>query len=818
MSYETDINSNIIHMPAPAVNKFFMQLDGAYPSQSLLIDLDNNQTVELKGVKYTFKNTKLGVHIYNLYDVVAIALAAGYSYKDIDAALNSAAYNSIITNKKEHKAFQDAYIKLQNATPKGQPLSLSINLQTTPAVKQLTSVIRKRYPNANTIVEARLKTNGKGYDYVVRCIGPDGTFYEYPVSADLINEDGSINEAVANTWALSLNLDHLTDPNTKNTVNQNDADLAAAFLERLDAGGVTYANTGADLSAADRAAITAALPDTGDLTAWNKTKGISVFDRLVQNLQQTNPELLERMDLPRLKGAADALSDAQQSITERNISNQQAQLLQQIQKDPALYEAVTKQRRVDNAAGTVAGQRAANVQQATAEADKSYNAQSDEVYQSLFGGENGNVAQATYADHLGNKTAALDTVIQGKLDDAMVKEGANATAVQELGTMLEAIAAATGVDVSRYANEIAERQAAAGGKATGLSDKVLGDLETAIASGTADTNYLTNLFAEGSAYNNTGLDMSAALDVIKKAFNNAVPKSGYKVVTPGEYKKAEQFDNAQYDAIIKALEDPELSNYLFGNDSIDALTKMQSIEGFMGTHELGMLNLEGEGGLIDTYGQYNTESTQQANKVFNQAQRAYIAAITAGDAKTADQLARLANTTGTAKGNLYAASALANQFKQQSGLSNTGRQMATDFLNQQSFNEANKNQAIINAANAQLKYLGDGTQRSGGATLYDAYLQHGRNTANAFDAYGKLGTSLMNLNQDMSGLSVQNNIDNWNRLVDLASKYTGANAAGAAANNKTRGSIETLRAQAEAKLRQAIANGAVNNYTGKLKY
>jgi hypothetical protein len=100
--------------------------------------------------------------------------------------------------------------------------------------------------------------------------------------------------------------------------------------------------------------------------------------------------------------------------------------------------------------------------------------------------------------------------------------------------------------------------------------------------------------------------------------------------------------------------------------------------------------------------------------------------------------------------------------------------------------------------------LGSGNQQSNGATLYEAYNKHGQSAADMFKAYGELGGAVMGSNQDMNSWATKNQIDNFNRLSQVASAYTAANAGGAATNTTAQGAIETLRAQALAKQQQAL--------------
>lgn len=731
---------------------------------------------------------------YYLTDIIASAKAAGYDSVEISDALNNAYKTSdefipILDPTSPTLLSNSAGPANRNSSMWTPALVNQFNTAFSPETRALQEYLNQNYPTLGARVETHL--NEKGTAYVHYIVYKEyGTNSEKTVKLDKLPEDP--NNILADPAFASA----LTTFNSK--VNaQSDWNMAETVLNRLK--DVTYATTSNNLTDADRAAITAALPSTDNLTAWNAGKEANIFPTLIKNLKNNNPEVLERLSLEQLESIANTVSGEQQSVTERNINNQQAQLLQDMAKDPNLYGSLVQQQRADNAAGTIAGQRAANAQAVASEADATYDTQAAELYKSLFSGEGGNVAQSTYDAAYKNNVAASDQSIQGKIDaifDAAQKE---TITMQELGTLLNAVGTAVGVDVSRYADAIAENQAAAGGKATELLERIKADVNTQIAAGQAGVNTIKNLFGEQSSYSNQAKDGSAIIAAPSAALNNYINTldlpsgGGYTKVTAGPYKEAEQFENQHYDDVVNA----DFLNGILSDKTIDSFTKAKTIKEFLGEGLADTLTVKG---LTDLYNKYNEEATGQANKVFNQAQRAYIAAITAGDAKTADQLARLATSASTSKGNLFAASALANQFKQQSSLNNSGRQLATDFLNQQSFNRINQaNQKAAADAALGKYYYGTGSGDPNQKTVSGAYNIHAQNKATGYDAYGKLGNMLMGYNQDMNSYNVKNSIDNYDRLAQIAAGITGINANAASANKGIQGDKDYLTGAAKAK-------------------
>lgn len=672
-----------------------------------------------------------------------------------------------------------------------------LNHAETPAIYQtIVDKINNENPSANAYAYKTLSPGGETR-YTIRYTNVNNENVPYYIyKDDAVKEN--MTDAELNAWYDNSLLKHdaVTQAITKANAQRQNV-LGSTVLEALKGNVGTNVNAFNSLSAEDRASITAALPSTDNLHAYNQTKDANIFSTLITNLQKSNPELLERMSLDELKGLADTISGEQQSITERGITNQQAQLLQNIAKDPELYNTLVQQQRANSAANTIAGQRAADAGTAVAEADANYDKQASELYANLFGGEK-NVAQSTYETAMGGKVSALDQVIQGKIDDAMESGRQDAVALQELSTLLTSLEAALDVDLSKYKNEVAEAQTAASGNADKLSTNLQSNLKTQVADADADLKKVKDLFGEASSVltqgDNTKSDVSAAVQVLLDAMGSSVAGGGYKVESAGEYQKqTDLLDNKAYDELVNSPEGRELLNFILSDKAIQQFTEAKSLDDYMTAAKLDDITKEG---LTSYYTQFNDEATQQANKVFNQAQRAYIAAITAGDAKTAEQLIRLANTASTSKGNLYAASALANQFKQQSGLANNGRQLATDFLNQQSYNRQNVAQSVSNAGTALNKYLGNGADGYDKSTIYSAFNQHKQNAATGFDAYGKFGNKLMTSTQGLNDQRVANQINNYDRLSQLANEYTLVNAT-AGANNKTnQGTKDTLAAAA----------------------
>lgn len=798
MGYTTKINTNQQNVSDKTVENLLAKLGAditigplsTYSGHDSPVKFHTNKhnfTFTLGGQTFTVKNTAANKLQYNVYDVVAAARAAGIPAADIATALNDTGITDYYDNGDARKWTADSITQYNQNTTRG--------------TGRLQEYINKYYPQSNAQVVVTLKENGSGYDAHVLYTDPttgapvrvalpdfnpnDATLTDEAIGA-FLGPQTNIGNSLSNVPAVG---NMLTNANSQ-------MELADAINKALKGNVGANANASRDLSAEDRAAVQAELPGTDNLKAWNQSKDANIFNTIIKNIQDSNPELLERASLKDLQGLAGIVSDEQVDTTRRNINTQKAQTVQGIAKDSALYQAIVNQRRADSAAGTIAGQRAANALGAAQEADASYDTAASDLYSKLFGGEQ-SVAQGAYTNVFNNQTGSLDQYINSMLNNASEAARQGEITSKDLNTVLTALAEATGVDVETFKNAVAERQAAAEGKATDIRSNLGASLKTDIAANDAALDKVKGLYNEGSSYLNDGergqADVSAATDVITKALGQSGKSSGgggYKTVTAGDYEDAKQFTNKQYNDVVN---NPDFQKFL-ADDTIDALTKAKTIDDIK--KQFGLITDDGidilsEAGLNALYTQYSGEATKQANRVFNEAQRAYIAAITAGDAKTADQLTRLASSAGATKGNLYAASALTQQFKQQSGLGNTGRQLSTDFVNQRSFNRQAPANAALAANSALTKYVGNGSDNYDQATLYGVLNGFNQNAANNRNYYGAFGGSVMNSTQGINNSVVSNNINNYDRLSKLAGDFTTANAT-AGANNITNKSTKDI--------------------------
>lgn len=777
-----------------------------------------NNTVTLNGRDYTFYNAGYA-DTFNTYDAVAAAVDAGYSYNQIDKALEASGLKWYSDNL-------DAVKKAGYTS-----FSQYINERTLPAAEQILNAVKTRYPNSGARIITRLDAKGN-YTFTLEYNTPNGKA-SMPIDPTQLNVDsnGKLSEADLNTYLNGstvgqyLNTSSNAFSNAQDTVNTAEAVLGAlgygyewdpetGTATLVGAGNNVGSNANAHVgySQADANAAKAKLPGTDNLHAWNNLKNEDLLSDMSGNF--TDPTKVnkapERLDLPTLQELVDGIINEDVDKTTRDINSTKAKVLDQIRKDPQLYNAIVQQFRTDNAAGTVAGQRAANAQGVSQEFNKTYDEAADNVYKGLFEGEN-NVSANTRNSVLKDRTDILDSYIQAQLNNASQDVFARDKLVSDVKTATESLRNALDVDLDKYTSAAKVNDSKAAANTSARISAIDGNARTEIENQTSDLDAIANLanvtkdvLLEGMR-NNT--DVSAAVNTLlqnKDAFT-ASDKYGYKIVNaPTEDLKA--FENKQYNSVVN---NKVFQSYI---DNAGNLTKNITPEELMKAYGLEVLLTDKS--FMDEYAKYASEANTESDKVFNQAQRAYIAAITAGDAKTADQLTRLATSTGGTKGNLYAASALANQYNQQTGLTTTGRQLAADYQNQQSDNATNIHNALLGAYDKRTEYLGNGYYNTDKATINGTVNKYNDQSADLRGTFMGLHNKTMTNTQGMTNVNADLAASNNTRAGNIAAQITASNASKATSNTRNATTRNKLAADWLASLAQnkkTIDDFAKNN-------
>lgn len=781
------------------VNTFFKSLTGKTGhTQGAFLDMDYE--IKYDGKKYVLKNDSFLDDFYTPQYIVAVAKNMGFTNTEIAEALNKTGTLAPDNKKWTNKSVRDYNIA---STAGGTQLQKYLDAN----FSELKPYVSTISPDGNSyktrVVFTDPKTGKKVYTVINE--PSNGKSYSTAELASIAaNTTTPAGIALANVTAQAKadaaekERQRQEREALQNKINaaQGSLNLSNAALAALRGSVGSGANAYQGMSAADRAAVTAKLPGTSGLTAYNKLNGVDIVPNITGN--QDISGTIQRRALAELLGLGDQVLDENDDVRQRNIRTQQAALLQQIQQDPELYNALIQRFRADSATGVTAGQRAANAGDVVNQSQAGYTEAAQSLYDSLFKPD-GEIAK-TRDEALSTQQAALDQYIIGQLNNARKDAVDAGTQATDLRTAIDALSEVFGVDVSKYANDILESSAATDTKASDILARIAGNSQTALANQDAALQQILNTYNLGNNLASTGAsgstDVSSALGVIMQALQKpASTGAGFKTVSTPDYEKAKQFNNQQYNDVLNS----KYMDYL-DPDVIKRMGSSKSLDDILSEYGLDMLSEEG---LKTLYTQYAEDANKRSDQVFNAAQRAYIAAITAGDVKTSEQLTRLAQNTSGARSNLYAAEALANQFRQQRANANTGLQMATDVQNQRSANANAVNKAALQANSALSSYLGTGADGYDKSTLYAIGSLWDQAAAANRQNYGTLSNSIMQGVQNMNTQNVQNSVNNANRLAQLAAGITSANAAAAANNAANTASRNTAITQAQASKTQA---------------
>lgn len=781
------------------VNTFFKSLTGKTGhTQGAFLDMDYE--IKYDGKKYVLKNDSFLDDFYTPQYIVAVAKNMGFTNTEIAEALNKTGTLAPDNKKWTNKSVRDYNIA---STAGGAQLQKYLD-ENFSELKPYVSTIS---PDGNSyktrVVFTDPKTGKKVYTVINE--PSNGKSYSTAELASIAaNTTTPAGIALANVTAQAKaeaaekERERQEQEALQNKINaaQGSLNLSNAALAALRGSVGSGANAYQGMSAADRAAVTAKLPGTSGLTAYNKLNGVDIVPNITGN--QDISGTIQRRALAELMGLGDQVLNENDDVRQRNIRTQQAALLQQIQQDPELYNALIQRFRADSAAGVTAGQRAANAGDVVNQSQAGYTEAAQSLYDSLFKPD-GEIAK-TRDEALSTQQAALDQYITGQLNNARKDAVDAGTQATDLKTAIDALSEVFGVDVSKYANDILESSAATDTKASDILARIAGNSQTTLANQDAALQQILNTYNLGNNLASTGAsgstDVSNALGVIMQALQKpASTGAGFKTVSTPDYEKAKQFNNQQYNDVLNS----KYMDYL-DPDVIKRMGSSKSLDDILSEYGLDMLSEEG---LKTLYTQYAEDANKRSDQVFNAAQRAYIAAITAGDVKTSEQLTRLAQNTSGARSNLYASEALANQFRQQRANANTGLQMATDVQNQRSANANAVNKAALQANSALSNYLGTGADGYDKSTLYAIGSLWDQAAAANRQSYGTLSNSIMQGVQNMNTQNVQNSVNNANRLAQLAAGITSANAAAAANNAANTASRNTAITQAQASKTQA---------------
>ena len=551
-------------------------------------------------------------------------------------------------------------------------------------------------------------------------------------------------------------------------------------------GQATSAKQNFTISKEDYAALRAKYPNYSD---EQLTKLISDSDwannfGAVLSADQTKSSL-KGDTLAEFIATAKEGNDATKTRTNAELTKQREALLKQIENDPELYNAVVSQLRGDAANGIIAGQRAANLLDVSRTANDTYKASADELYKSIGGTGEDSLAGQIRSSIYNNLTGAYGGYTEQQLNTLANDMNLQTKDVQELITALSIINQGLQSEDAQVQRAAADELSRIQREATARESKASQQSSASIAAANAAADDASTQAALASALvkdTSVGLDKDAVLNATA---NKSTNYGG------GTYNKA-KYEDAPYidENLLKSLLGPDYRKFLT-DDTFERFTTPLSEEAL--ATQYGLEHLLDVDNVTEQYLINQQQANEASDKTFNDAQRAYVMAIAAGDAKTAEQLTRLAQTAGTSRKNLYGATALANQFAQQRTNANVSNDLYYDSVKQQAANQAANANAIQAGRTQWNQWVGDGNPNASGNSFSKSYTQHVGNTKDAKGAYGDLISGAMSNQSKFNDATGNVNRGSNNALSDYAAALNGLNANGAKANTNNSAVIANIK-------------------------
>ena len=571
------------------------------------------------------------------------------------------------------------------------------------------------------------------------------------------------------------------------------ANASNAVIDRLltgDMSGLLGAATSAKqnftISKADYAALRAKYPNYSDeqLTKLISDSNWANNFGAVLSTDQTKSNL-KGDTLAEFIATAEEGNDAVKTRTTAELTKQREALLKQIENDPEFYNAVVSQLRGDAANGIIAGQRAANLLDVSRTANDTYKASADELYKSIGGTGEDSLAGQIRSSIYNNLTGAYGGYTEQQLNALANDMNLQTKDVQELITALSVINQGLQSEDAQVQRAAADELSRIQREATARESKASQQSSASIAAANAaadDVSTQAALASELAGNTAVGLDQT---EVLEKTANKS------KSYGTGTYNEA-KYEDAPYidENLLKTLLGPDYRKFLT-DDTFERFTKTLSEEKL--ATQYGLEHLLNVDNVTEQYLKNQQQANEASDKTFNDAQRAYVMAIAAGDAKTAEQLTRLAQTAGTSRKNLYGATALANQFAQQRTNANVSNDLYYDSVKQQAANQAANANAIQAGRTQWNQWVGDGNPNTSGNGFSKSYAQHVGNTKDAKGAYGDLISGAMSNQSKFNDATGNVNRGSNNTLSDYAAALNRLNTNGAAANTNNSAVIANIK-------------------------
>lgn len=475
-------------------------------------------------------------------------------------------------------------------------------------------------------------------------------------------------------------------------------------------------------------------------------------------------------------------NEASKDMTDAVISQRSDALLKEIANDPAMYEAVVNQLRTDAAAGTVAGQRAANILSAVRQSNDSYKTGADELYNEIGGtGEDSSAGQMRSAIY-NNLIGAYGGFTNQQLNKLSTDMNLQSNDMEELKTALSLIAQGLASEDAQVQRAAADEAARIANAARDRESKAEQKSQASIANANAAADDIATLASLASQISGGSGNAGGA----NKAATYAHKNYGTGTYNKPKYTEAPYIDENLYETLLT-------KDYLkFLTDKTFKRYTTQKTEDKL-AEQYGLSDLLSADRVVDKFTQFQEQANAESDRVFNDAQRAYVAAIAAGDAKTAEQLTRLAQTASIGRKNLYGATALANQFAQQRANAAVSNNLHYDAVQQNAMNKASMANAAQSGRQQWTGWVGDGDPNSSTGGFSASYNQHVGNVNTANTLYGDLIKSTMGNQSGYNNAVGTLNNDRNTTLSQYAAALNKLNTAGATTNTNNSAAIAGIK-------------------------
>lgn len=679
---------------------------------------------------------------------------------------------------------------------------------------EMAAYINTIYPNSGATVSRTYDTNKKTYNYTLTYIDPDtkktvshsfkarkAAHYTEEELADLLSLDTDLGKAL-NTRSVAVS-------NAKATVKE---------LDNIQDYSGVGATTDRDLTAKDYEAITIAQPKASKDHLGNQLSDAEWLGSLVPALSSLigKDESFDGKELTEHLNDADGVIKADKTLADIDVASLQ-DLAKRIQVDTTVAAAVREQLYTGHTQNNIAGQIIGNTQNAAAKAQAEQRAVADEEYAKLASEEGtaSKLRDSVYSSSVQGLTNYTQQQINKAYADGQIRlDEANALlALTTLATQM------TTAEQRQIARDVNDALAVAENNAEQIKARNDADQALEEALNTAQTDaYQGRVESVIGGASNAGSNHNYSKAVNQKGnvySGNVTPQTSKVNYVDPKYLTADYIDETAYNT----LKNSEGWDKIFDQNTFDRLTKLKKADGVF-YDDITNENLAAAYGLAylinaeDTeakFDEYADQANKESDRIFNTAQRAYLAAVAAGDTQTTEQLVRMAKSAGSGKQNLYDASLLTNQISQQTANRALGDNLAHDYQRQQALNEKQKATAKLQANSNRNDWLGDGNPDSAQGGLYGATSVHKQGATSALDSYGTLAGLNMDYQGFINDMISTSTIAGNKNISGVAANITGNNASGGVNNisNSTRARLVKNKKNAEKQLQQMVANGEI---------